>query len=181
MLIKLNSKGQEFSVFKLLISAVIAVVILTLLLNILGLIGPIGQGEPRKESVEILKQAYNNRFNDYKTKAVTFSNNQKINNAGIATDSGLISASELCMVAQDSFNNDKANWEITTNYIMYKGGGQKQAYLAAYCDTGTSLQENLGNYASFLKESDGTTGVSVSGCGCASSEGTCCIVGLVKQ
>ena len=141
----MNSKGQEFSVFKLLISAVIAVVILTLLLNILGLIGPIGQGDPRKESVEILKQAYNNRYSDYKTKAVTFSNNQKINTSGIATDSGVISASELCLVAQDSFRAPNPNWTIDSSYIQYKGGGQKQAYFAAYCSSnGKALSTELG-------------------------------------
>ncbi|MEW6295793.1 MAG: hypothetical protein AB1467_05910 [Candidatus Diapherotrites archaeon] len=169
----MNSKGQEFSVFKLLISAVIAVVILTLLLNILGLIGPIGQGDPKKESVEILKQAYNNRYNDYRTKAVTFSNNDQINVKATAEASGLITADQLCMVGESSFG--PPNWTITAKSIMYTGGGQKQAYLAAYCDKGNALSTSLED-TSFLKDVD------VSGCNCATPDNTdtCCIVGLVK-
>ncbi|MFH1545400.1 MAG: hypothetical protein ABIE23_04940 [archaeon] len=171
-----NERGQEFSVFKLLISAVVAVVILTMLLQIMGIIPSLGQADPTKESVSILKDAYNNRYNDFKSKAVTFTTDQKINRKAIAEGTGLIGEGDLCLFLDPVYEVGAGSWEITKSYIQYTGGGQKQAFLAAYCDKGSDLEGNLGEggYTSFIPEETRPYD-----CDCTASSGTCCIVGVI--
>ncbi|MBU1120386.1 hypothetical protein KJ660_00750 [Candidatus Micrarchaeota archaeon] len=174
-----NERGQEFSVFKLLISAVVAVVILTMLLQIMGIIPSLGQADPTKESVSILKDAYNNRYNDFKSKAVTFTADQKINRKAIAEGTGLIGPEDLCLFLDGAYDNS-VSWDLTDNYIQYTGGGQKQAFLAAYCDRGSDLEENLGEggYTSFIPV-DYRIECGDTSNDCLSSGGTCCIVGVI--
>ncbi|MCX8190224.1 MAG: hypothetical protein N3F05_03290 [Candidatus Diapherotrites archaeon] len=57
----MNYRGQSFSTFQLLISAIIALAILTILLYILGLIKPPSTSEPNKIIAEVLNNAHKSK------------------------------------------------------------------------------------------------------------------------
>ena len=80
----LNQKGQAFSVFKLLIAAVVAVVILTLLLSIIGQINIFGQGEPQEEAEKLVNNLATSRGVVDISGQVVFSSGKSISNRAIA-------------------------------------------------------------------------------------------------
>lgn len=131
----LDSKGQEFSVFKLLISAVIAIVILTILLQIIGAIRPISVGDPQKAAETLIKQIDAANYTEIISDNVTFSTGKSLTAAGIADVSGGLTAKQICLDAGIfSSRNNGVGWEKSTDkLIYYEGSAEQRARLVGVC------------------------------------------------
>ncbi|MBU1120385.1 hypothetical protein KJ660_00745, partial [Candidatus Micrarchaeota archaeon] len=93
----MNSKGQEFSVFKLLISAIIAVVILAILLSV---IGPLDffVTPPQSGANDLIKQITKTPNHEDKSGDVTFKTNESFNSKSTANASGgAVSEEQVCV------------------------------------------------------------------------------------
>ena len=175
MQLRLNEKGQEFSVFKLLISAVIAIVILTILLQMLGLLGGFGQGNPFEEAKTTLKTATTNVASENPSKVVTFKTGDSVGAKALATAVDL-SEDQICISLGQFLDDPSGNWEGTGKMVKYTGTGAKKTKWAILCDVGKDLTGSVTDYGSLLEPGW------LSDCACAADEymEKCCVLALVK-
>ncbi len=183
----MNQKGQAFSVFKLLISAVIAVVILTLLLSIIAMLGIFEIGDPAEQAGTLVRNLSTSASSaTYKTSQdVFFEKDKGINTRAIAKASGgNIGYEQVCVSAGDF--SGEAFWdEGDAPYgIYYRGTERRRAKIGAICDNGSVIDaEGVNSY--FEKFAGGAIDFSEmfsNGCDCISADEDrlCCLV-VVKK
>jgi hypothetical protein len=178
MISMFNQSGQGFSVFKLLISAVIAVAILYILMSILGVI-EIGNNEKPQEQASklITTLAQDNAFQD-SVKKVVFGPNSAVTNRGTASATNTLDDNQVCVLAGD-FVDDPNFRYIEGVSVIYTGTSERAVSLAGICDTGRVLAENtdyFSQYAPSISEDW------VGDCGCVDEQNNqkCCIVALKR-
>lgn len=128
---KLNQSGQAFSVFKLLIAAIVAVVILSILLQIL----PddfIPQGDPTDEASRQVESLIAKLGTPGRTADVTFKPGIPLVAATIATKTGVLDEANVCVIASNSAGNLFEN--IGGKLINYKGTSSVVRKLYILCD-----------------------------------------------
>jgi len=170
---KLNEKGQEFSVFKLVIAAIVAVAILGVLLSIMG--GLVLPGsEPGPEITRVVKSLMNAPGQPGKTNPVTFKQDTAITSAAVAEGTGALGSNQVCFSTGD-FEEEKSFEVLGEGRILkYNKPADFIARAQVICSTGTELQgwvDDLG-YTEWETEfcSD-----------CMELTDTCCIVAAVRR
>ncbi len=126
----LNQRGQEFSVFKLLISAIVAIVILTLLLNVLGIINFNPNTDPAKAAENLLGDMDNSIYQEKISTRVDFSKESSINTASLEEKIGL-SREQICL----SVSEDLPPGFTATGgkIISYAGSSSVRVKLVGIC------------------------------------------------
>ncbi len=145
----LNEKGQEFSVFKLLISAIVAIVILTLLLQILNIIDFNPNTDPANAAENLLKAADSSQYNPKVSDRLDFTNENTINTAALAENTGL-SRDQICLAVDEEltgFDNSNAN------SISYTGSSNVRVKIVGICASKEDFDESdfIGNYVPQLE------------------------------
>ena len=145
----MNSRGQAFSTFQLLIAAVVALAILVLLLNIIGGLPNFGSSEPLEEAATLIKGQVNSP-SELRTGSnpITFTKEDSLNPKAIADKSGVVTANQVCVSMGDFLQEDDSDFAITNEdagIVKYTGTGQLRVRLSVICDTGTELAEDLTN------------------------------------
>ncbi len=147
----MNTRGQAFSTFQLLIAAVVALAILVLLLNIIGSLPTPGTTKPQAEAVNLIKSQINSP-SELRTSSnsVNFGKEDSLNSKSIATSSGVLTSSQVCISmgdfsAEDESDFANTNQNLEGDIIQYKGSGQLRVKLSVICDTGSALREDLEN------------------------------------
>jgi len=125
----LNERGQEFSVFKLLISAIVAIVILTLLLNILGIIDFNPNTDPAEAAKNLLTSMDSSVFQEKVSGRLDFSSKNSINSAALAESTGL-SRNQICLSKSDDLPVD---FEATGTLISKTGASSIRVELVGIC------------------------------------------------
>ena len=143
MMVFMNQKGQAFSTFELLISAVVALAILVLLLNIVGNLQFFGGKNPSDEAKVLIQSQISKPSELQTTRDVTFRPESSLNAKAIATASGVITADQICISPGDFADNK--NFEPSPNgaIITYTGSANITTNLSVICDTGNQLQDDL--------------------------------------
>ena len=187
---KMGQKGQEFSVFKLLISAIIALAILAVLMPIIGSIF-LGFGtDPNDEAVTQIKNLYNKPSQHVLTKSVTFRQGTELNSKSIAQGTQLLSQSQIWVGLGDFVSGDFALSSGGKN-IQFTGSGSKSVKLSIVCDVGKDIDDDLQVNGLISAVRDTTNGSFSAGAdsepkmsssiptGCTESSGeTCCAIAL---
>jgi len=182
-----DRKGQEFSVFKLLISAVIAVVILGLLLSIVNSIIITGQGDPAEEAGKTVKAIMRENSRLGSSNEVTFKKGTTINNRNISgATGGVIQSNEVCISAGDFKEN--ANWTVNDSgtLLEYTGSDDIKAKLVAACDSVAVITDSsqYGDVVTYMSEVFGSSlsGDDFQECGCLEDTGAnrCCFVAVKR-
>ncbi len=147
----MNSRGQAFSTFQLLIAAVVALAILVLLLNIIGSLPTPGTTKPQSEAVNLIKSQINSP-SELRTSsnAVIFTREDSLNSKAVATASGVLTSSQLCISMGDFFDEAGSDFvdtnpSVSGDIIQYSGSGQLRVKMSVICDTGTELSTDLQN------------------------------------
>jgi len=153
----INNKGQAFSVFKILIAAIVALAVLGLLMNIMGLIDFNPSNEPETAAKELVKTAYSNQFS-LKSKVVTFDEEHNIIIPEHITKSGgaPLAPEQVCFCTPiagslTQFNGSGCGGQLTygdgqsglnerevTLYVVCSDSGVPQAYSETFGGCGAS-------------------------------------------
>jgi len=182
-----DEKGQEFSVFKLLISAVIAVVILGLLLSIINSIGLISGAEPQKEAGNTVKAIMRDNATIKASTEVTFDNKNRIINAsGISSASGgVLQPNEVCISAGQFTGNTSWVTGEGGSFLEYKGSSAINAVVIAACDNVATINDTYGGDVSESKSSNFGSSIGTdwfNDCACVSDSeaARCCFVAVKR-
>lgn len=166
---KMGQKGQEFSVFKLLISAIIALAILAVLMPIIG--GIVGGGfgaDPNEEAVSQITNLYNKPSLHQLTKTVIFKQGTALNAKAIAVGTKLLTQDQLWLGRGTFSTGTDFSEPASTGVISYKGSGSKSVKLSILCDAGSAIDVDL-------TRNELPTPDSVRSDACSNEE-TCCVI-----
>ena len=148
-MIKFNEKGQAFSTFRLLISAIVAIFILTFLLQILSIIpDPTPGGQP----VEAAATEIDAGINDLKalktTDRVVFDSEHKIIGVDLLAEKTTVGESDLCVhPGPFDVTGESPEFEEILAYKKYKyNGQQKQIKISVLCDREKTLGTTITTY-----------------------------------
>ncbi|HLC78924.1 MAG TPA: hypothetical protein VJG83_00705 [archaeon] len=147
-LIRLNSKGQGFDVFKLLIAAVVAGAILLILLQTLQILPNIGSQNPNNAASNAVKSKINEPGLPQILDNITFSNGDSLNAKTIAQQSRALAPEQVCVMLSESapnkinFDDKEQNGEV----VEYKGSFSQTTRLLVMCDRASELQGSLSSY-----------------------------------
>jgi len=131
-----NEKGQAFSVFNLLIAAVVSLAILGLLMSIMGGIGGIGGGTaPDKAAKNLIEDAFNSDFQE-QYDDVTFTDKIKIRAVALEASSSIL-AEEVGFCISDEL--PEGLFEANDSYLEYTKDTKYDAKLMAYCGNSDGL------------------------------------------
>lgn len=173
---RLNERGQEFDVFKLVIAAIVAVAILGVLLSLMGgLIAP-GQ-EPLPEIARVVKNNVNAPGSYGKTNTVSIPGNQQIvTSEAIASKTGTLSAEQICLAVGEPTYAEKFEVEgkgTDLESLWHRETATVQARFGVLCASGTRLGDWIEQTIPDWVDKD---------CKCTSEQSrtTCCIVGIVS-
>ena len=141
---KLNQKGQAFSVFKLLIAAIVALAILAILLPILKI--PAFGANPNDEAVSQVKTLYNSPGEYRLSKAVTFSTQScspSLNAKSIAQQSQLLSTEQIWLDRGDFASGEQFVLSNDGSIVSYNASGSRQVKLGVMCDSSSEIEDSL--------------------------------------
>ncbi len=181
----MDSKGQAFSTFKLLIAAVVAMVILGILLGIVGIIPNLGVGDPQEEAETLLKKMYTSQGRAMKSSVVTFEKDMSIGarDLALSSRSGLIEE-QICLSAGAYGESTRFNEHEEGKVITYTGSAPMAAKLGGVCDSRKLLSDTIKTYASGILDIDWYDSL---GC-CPSQTGSgeddttiCCFIAVVPS
>ncbi len=130
---QLNQKGQAFSVFKLLIAAIVAVFILTFLLQILSNINPPTQGDPNIEASSKIKSLLTKLGTAERTSVVTFGPGNTMRARTIAEGTGALGRENVCLMIGENENTETFGAADGAT-IVYNGNSTIQRKLYILCD-----------------------------------------------
>lgn len=147
----LNERGQEFSVFKLLISAIVAIVVLTLLLNILGIIDFNPNTDPAEAAKNLLTSMDSSVYQEKVSDRLDFSSENSINNAALAEATG-ISSDQICLLRDSDLPGD---FTATGKRISKTGANSVRVKLAGICARYENFQDS--SYEDYAPELEKTT------------------------
>jgi len=132
----MDSRGQAFSVFKLLIAAVVAGAILLILLQTLQVLPNIGDQDPNSAASNVVKSQVNRPGIQKIIEDVTFENGDSLRSKTIANNSGSLSEEQVCVMVSGSAPNrnnfDSGNSE--GRVVLYEGPFSQKVKLFVMCD-----------------------------------------------
>ncbi|MDP2666593.1 MAG: hypothetical protein Q8P05_03775 [Candidatus Diapherotrites archaeon] len=139
----MNSRGQTFSTFQLLISAIVALAILVLLLNILDII-PKQDQQVSVEATNLIK-SQNSRPSELRTSSnkVVVKTGDSLNAKSLANQSGSLTEEQLCISKGDFANVDDFAFTDADGTILRFNGSQLSIKISVICDTGSELEGDL--------------------------------------
>ncbi|MEK6971012.1 MAG: hypothetical protein AABW68_05000 [archaeon] len=143
----MNSRGQAFSTFQLLISAVVALAILVILLNILNVIQFPFDPSVSKEAGNMVKtQATNPGSIQTSSSRIIVKTGDSLNTKSLASQSGILSPNQLCLSKGDFESDSMFQFTDTAETVLVYSGNQIGVKLSVVCDTGTELAGDLQSY-----------------------------------
>ncbi|MEK6902187.1 MAG: hypothetical protein AABX02_01190 [archaeon] len=170
----MNTRGQAFSTFQLLIAAVVALAILVLLLNIIGSLPNLGGQKPNKVASDLVASQVNSPAELRTSTNVPFGKDDSLNAKSIASTSGVITEGQICLSLGD---HAEASGEtgfhlqgVNNNIITYDGSSSLRVKISVLCDTGGQIQTDL--------EDNGDYGGWTNDCTDLPPNQTACIVAL---
>lgn len=165
----MNSKGQGFEVFKLLIAAIVAVAILAILLPLL--VFPTIGRDPTTIAAEAIKTGLTIPGTSTLTPDVTFNKDQPLVASTLAQKSGQLTKEQVCISRGDFERNDYFTESKPGEIISYAGSGLK-VKMAVLCDVGTEIVQNSASLPGINPDW-------FSQCpACTSNSQPCCLVAL---
>jgi len=175
----LNQRGQEFSVFKLLISAIVAIVILTLLLQVLGIINFDPNTNPASAAENLLKDMDNSVYQEKVSDRINFEKEHSIGSAALASEIGL-SQNQICLAVEEGLSDFDVNPSLSL--ITYSGDSTIRVKLAGICGpfNDFSNADLIGTSTSVLS----SKGFDFDSSGCSSvciEDQRCCILFLYRS
>jgi len=176
----MNQKGQEYSVFKLLISAIVAVIILSLLLAVLGVLEIPGSGsDPAKAAEDVLNDADSKTYLQIVSPEIEFSKENSISSRALA-DKLSFDKEQICLSVLDGLDSKGFTVNASKSLISYSGDSKTRVKLAGICGPKeTFISDGLVEDAPILEEK----GFSFSSeCGDVCIDGQkCCVLALIKS
>jgi hypothetical protein len=146
----LNQKGQEFSVFKLLISAIVAIVILTLLLQILGIIDFNPNTDPANAAENLLKDIDSQVYTEKVSKKLDFKKENSISSLALADSVGL-SSEQICLLLDSDLTSLGFSDNGGTSLITYSGSSTVRVKLAGICSrSGNDIDSAIQNSTAII-------------------------------
>ncbi|MFH1696284.1 MAG: hypothetical protein ABH854_00035 [Candidatus Diapherotrites archaeon] len=140
-----SEKGQAFSVFKLLIAAVVAIVILTILLQVLSGIGTFQQGKPSEQAATKVSSLVNSLGIPEKTQTVTWENGDTLFSRNIADSTGTIGEDQVCVLMGD-VPASRFDLDNEGTIIRYTGTSGLATKLQVLCDHEELIGDTVGLY-----------------------------------
>lgn len=127
----MNRKGQAFSVFELLIAAVVALAILGILVSLLGidLTGILGGAAPQKKATELAQRAQTNVDAIQKEKVTFSSANNRVAKTAIE-NSSVGTTYELCFAKDTDLSDEE--FELNGG-ITYQKSTNRDVQLRVIC------------------------------------------------
>ena len=139
----MNQRGQAFSVFKLLIAAVVAGAILLILLQTLQVLPNIGSQSPNEVASEAVRSQINEPGLPRIIDNVIFKDGDTLFNKTIADRSRSLSTEQVCVdVSPGAPNADKFEAK-NGQTVQYNGSFAQQVRLLVICDRGDELESSL--------------------------------------
>ena len=177
----MDSKGQAFSVFKLLIAAVVAGAILVILFQVLAIIPDPGGQAPNEVAASNVKSQQNKAADLKIVRDVTFKPGDVLNHKTISSDSDGLSSSQVCVLLSDNAPNyDAFEADGAGKVITYNGSYSQKVRLLIVCDRYDDLtNETLSTYST-----DDKYGVDESGGDCeapSNDSSNYCIVAVISD
>ena len=140
----MNSRGQAFSTFQLLIAAVIALMILVLLVNIISNIIIPGGQDPSSEAVQLLNSAINSPSELKVSKEVTFRPGASLNAKAIAEKTGTLTENQVCVSRGDVPGEELFKLSPNGKILTYQGSSASNFKLYVICERpGNLLDDDL--------------------------------------
>lgn len=139
----MNSRGQAFSTFQLLIAAVVALAILVLLLNIIGSLPSINSQKPIKVASDLVASQVNSPAELRTSSSVPFGKEDSLNATSIASQSGVVTNSQICISKGDHIDTDEFVLSSSGKVLTYNGSSALRVKISVLCDTGSQIQEDL--------------------------------------
>jgi len=139
----MNSAGQGFDVFKLLIAAVVAGAILLILLQTLQVIPTPGGRNPNELASETVKSQINNLGLPQYVDNVVFKNNAVLSGKTIAENSKALSSDQVCVKITDSTPNKDAFKNTNGRIVQYTGSFDQRTRLVVICDRKNELDDTI--------------------------------------
>ncbi|MFH1234339.1 MAG: hypothetical protein V1493_01885 [Candidatus Diapherotrites archaeon] len=146
----LGEKGQSFSVFQLLISAIVALVILVILLYILRIIPPIGTDDPITKISQAVNSANMTQSLMITTENVKLPAKYTLPREPIAKSATAgLSENQICLSQGDFKGTALFNGGAGENEtkIDYTGSMEKSVRFSVLCYEGAKLPEKFGEGA----------------------------------
>ena len=141
---KMNEKGQAFSVFKLLIAAVVAGAILLILLQTLQVLPNIGSRTPNEVASNAVKSQINEPGLPVIRQNVTFNPGDTLFNKTIAEQSRALSTEQVCVtVSEDAPNWEKFEVRGKGQTVTYEGTFAQKVRLLVICDRESEISDSL--------------------------------------
>lgn len=142
----MNSRGQAFSVFQLLIAAVVAGAILVILLQVLGTLPGISQ-DPNEVAGSSVQTQIDN-IGSPAFKKVTFENGSNLTAKTIAAKSSAIPPEKVCVGVSEDVPNAEADFQVNSSNssVIYKGTFNQKARILVYCDNSRDLAEGINEF-----------------------------------
>ena len=136
----MNSKGQAFSVFNLLIAAIVAFAILYILLTILPPPGPMFQ-DPNDAAKQLIPTAMNSPGSvQTSAREASFDNESNLAPSAIVAESG-ITAENICILKHDFADDER--FVFRRNTLYYESTSSMTLKISAVCERAGQLQEIL--------------------------------------
>ncbi len=175
----MDSKGQAYSVFKLLIAAVVAGAILLILLQTLQVLPSIGSQNPNSSAANSVKSKINEPGLPQTLENISFNNNDSLNAKTIASQSKALSQEQICVKVSDEVPNAENFEELGEDQVInYKGSFAQNVRLIVMCDRQDELSDSWDSY----KYSD-TYGIGPDDCGYDGVNGSskACFVAIIPD
>jgi hypothetical protein len=177
-----NKEGQAFSVFKLLIAAVVAIAILGILLSILGGWDPFRRGNPSEKAIALLKQIGSGTASEVFSDTATFQYNSSVNRKQLA-DAMDLDETRVCVHPGIFLGKSEWKYSAPGKKIAYLGTGERKARFVAMCSVGNELIQDIEDYGQSLKSEWASY---PDECECSDPNDPnnierCCIIALVRS
>ncbi len=142
-----DQRGQAFSTFQLLISAVIALAILGLLLTILGQLPFLNTQKPSTEAENLIKSQVSRPGEVRTSLKVSFQKTDSLNAKAIASASGVLTPGQICLSLGEHEQTEGFNLNdpSAANRILSYEGSSLQVKMSVICDAGDQLDTDLGD------------------------------------
>ena len=170
--IKPNQQGQAFSVFKLLISAIVAFAVLSILLTILP--NPRFGRDPGEIAKSMISERLRNPGALGRSDVITFETDSALAPSALTEGTG-ITRQQVC-VSRGEYSGDESDFEFVGKALYYRGTSSLDARISVMCDRAEQLDEGMEQFEyEFYEglEEDGTD--TRCGADCTGNR-TCCYI-----
>jgi hypothetical protein len=148
-----NQKGQAFSVFKLLIAAVVAVTILMILMSIIGGIDVFSTSDPQDEAIKKLGNGLQSLGTPLKVKSVTFSPDYTL--SGTTMSNSLdIGPDQLCVCLSERYDGGTSRFDASAEGIIvnYTGASNQVTGLRVLCNNASVFEGQLARLSNIVQD-----------------------------